>query len=412
VPLGELEVRSVVRTLGNGIRCHLANRGVAPSDNRALINLLASSYHPEAERHDGTDFLSMMTFYEKAGVLGDFMVRNLRPVLAQATASWRKLHDREAGVACTVVFRGGPAREPQAAFSAVRVWEKTWLGQHFGALATADRRATGTLQLACLDFVMPQRDSHYLAFFVRAENAGMNSFHSKFLELTGTPEAVGRVTVTRWLLRGDRSPSAGSPVVLAGQDDLRPSPSLRPIEDGDEVLVSRAAERSLGIMAANALAMMPGTFSLPASARAFAQLGLTRGRKTWVFTEPSGAIGAALLKESASPGVNLTWMLDAWWYLPVEAYRTGDTASVALAAAAVAEAPSEAARPDKLFVVPVGTPAAPLLAAGFERLADLNLYVINRSGFRRYLEYVADRYGELGAKMIKRSAAKVARSAS
>ena len=50
--------------------------------------------------------------------------------------------------------------------------------------------------------------------------------------------------------------------------------------------------------------------------------------------------------------------------------------------------------------------------AGFERLADLNLYVINRSGFRRYLEYVADRYGELGAKMIKRSAAKVARSAS
>jgi hypothetical protein len=105
-------------------------------------------------------------------------------------------------------------------------------------------------------------------------------------------------------------------------------------------------------------------------------------------------------------------MLDAWWYLPVEAYRTADTGSVAVAAAAVAEAPTEVARPDKLFVVPAGTPAAPLLAAGFERLADLNLYVINRSGFRRYHEYIADRYGELGAKMIKRSAAKVARSAS
>ena len=105
-------------------------------------------------------------------------------------------------------------------------------------------------------------------------------------------------------------------------------------------------------------------------------------------------------------------MLDAWWYLPVEAYRTGDAWSVAAAAAAVAAAPTEVARGDKLLVVPEGTPAGPLLAAGFEKLADLNLYVINRSGFRRYHEYIADRYGELGAKMIKRSAARVARSAS
>jgi hypothetical protein len=410
VALGDLEVRSVVRTSGNGIRCHLASRGSTPSDSPALINLLASSYHPEAERHDGADFQSMVTFYEKAGVLGEFMLRNLRPVLPQATLAWRKLHDREASVACTVVFRGGPEREPQAAFSAVRVWEKTWLGQHFGALATADRRATGTLQLACLDFVMPQRDTHYLAFFVRAENAGMNAFHQKFLELTGTAEAVARVTVTRWLLRGDRAPSGEG--ARAEPGDVWPAPTLRPIDDSDEVVVSRAAERSFGAMVANGLSLLPGAFSLPATSRRFARVGLARDRKTWVITGASGAIGAALLKENASPGVNLTWMLDAWWYLPVEAYRTADTGSVAVAAAAVAQAPTEVSRPDKLFVVPAGTPAAPLLAAGFERLADLNLYVINRSGFRRYHEYIADRYGELGAKMIKRSAAKVARSAS
>ena len=77
VPLGDLEVRSVVRTLGKGIRCHLVNRGVAPSDNPALINLLASSHHPEAERHDGRDFSSMIAFYEKAGLLGEFMLREL-----------------------------------------------------------------------------------------------------------------------------------------------------------------------------------------------------------------------------------------------------------------------------------------------------------------------------------------------
>jgi hypothetical protein len=209
------------------------------------------------------------------------------------------------------------------------------------------------------------------------------------------------------MLRGDRRPAG-----TGAEAEAFSAPALRPISDSDEVIVSRAAERSFGVMAANALSLLPGAFSLPATARRFARLGLARGRKTWLITEASGAIDAALLKENASPGVNLTWMLDAWWYLPVEAYRTGDTCGVAVAAAAVAAAPTEVPRGDKLLVVPEGTPVSPLLAAGFEKLTDLNLYVINRSGFRRYHEYISDRYGELGAKMIKRSTGRVAQSAS
>ena len=38
VPLGDLEVRGVGADAGQGIRCHLVNRGVAPSDNPALID--------------------------------------------------------------------------------------------------------------------------------------------------------------------------------------------------------------------------------------------------------------------------------------------------------------------------------------------------------------------------------------
>src|SRR5262249_17927447 len=163
-----------------------------------------------------------------------------------------------------------------------------------------------------------------------------------------------------------------APVGSSAQVGARMAPELRPIEDGDEVVVSRAAERSFGVMTANALSLLPGAFSLPAISRRFARLGLTRDRKTWVIPQAGGAIDAALFKENASPGVNLTWMLDAWWYLPVEAYRTGDTGSIASAAAAIAAAPTEGACTDRLLVVPGGTPAGPLLAAGFERLADLN----------------------------------------
>src|SRR4029079_12250810 len=116
VAIGDLEVRAVEQTAKGAVLCHAANRGLMPAEHPALISLLASSYHPEAERHDGTDFRAMVEFYDRAGLLGDFMIRNLRPVLPQASSVWRKLHDRESSVACTLVFRG-PTKDPQAAFS-------------------------------------------------------------------------------------------------------------------------------------------------------------------------------------------------------------------------------------------------------------------------------------------------------
>jgi hypothetical protein len=403
LPLGDLEVRALTRGASGQMVCHVANRGAGPSAHAGFISLLAELYHPEAERHDGAGFAAMVQLYERAGLLSDFMLRNLRPVIPHATDCWRKLHDARASVACTLLFRGS-SPEPQAAFSAVRVWEKAWLVQHFGALPTADRRAAGTLQFAYVDFVMPQPDTHYMTFFVRAENSRMNAFHERFFELTGTPEAVTRVAMSRWLLRGDRTrPPAPAWV-------SRSPLVFRPMIRTDEIVVARAAERSLGAMAAMAVSMTPGSFTLPETARRFGRLGLHRGRQVSLLCE-GAVVQAALMKESTSPGVNLTWMLDAWWFLPVEAYRTGDHAATALAAEAIARAPSEVPQADKLLMVPDGTPTAPLAEAGFERLSDLHFYVINRSGFRRYHEYIADRYGELGAKMIKRSAARVARSA-
>jgi hypothetical protein len=328
------------------------------------------------------------------------MLRNLRPVLPEATVVWRNLHDRESSVACTLVFRGGPTKEPQAALSGVRVWERTWLSQHFGALGSADRRATGTLQLAYFDFVLPQRDTHYMAFFVRAENARMNSFYEKFLELTGTPEAVSRVTLSLWMLRAGERPIR-EPV---GAD------RVLPLSESDEVVVSRAAERVLGSMTASALSFLPHEFRLPATASRFARLHLERTREAFVVTDGS-SIKASLFKERTSPGVNLTWMLDAWWFLPVESYWTMDEEPVAVAADEIARRPPDHPDADKFLILPVSTPAAPLRNAGFEKLLDAHLYVMNRSGLRRYYEYISDRYGEVGARVTSREA-RLARSVS
>ena len=146
-----------------------------------------------------------------------------------------------------------------------------------------------------------------MAFFVRAENSRMNAFHQKFFELTGTPESVTRVTMSLWTLRSSAAQKA---------PETRPGQVVRPLQGSEELLVSRAAERVFGTMATAALSMVPHEFNLPDTSRRFARLDLERSRVASVITDGS-CIQAALLKEKTSPGVNLTWMLDAWWLVPV-----------------------------------------------------------------------------------------------
>jgi hypothetical protein len=395
--LGDLEVRDIEKSTAGKAQCHVVNRGLGPSQSPGFTNLLASLYHPDAERHDGTDFPMMVKFYERAGLLGEFMLRNLRPVLPAAATTWRKLHDKHSSVACTLLFRGSSA-EPCAAFSGVRVWEKTWLAQHFGALPTADRRATGMLQVAYVDFVMPQPDTHYMAFFVRAGNVGMNAFYERFFDLTGTPESVTRVTLGLWMLR--RAGSDGKSSGPRGYD-------TRPMSAADEIVVSRAAERVLGPMTTTALSFVPKGFDLPETSRRFARLDLERTRAAFVVAKER-RITVALLKERTSPGVNLTWMLDAWWLIPV---GNAEDAAIAAAAAEIIRAPFERPEGDKFLIVPAGAPTAALGRAGFEKVLDAHLYVLNRSGLSRYYDYIRDRYGELGAK-VTRHEARLSRSAS
>jgi hypothetical protein len=393
VDLGELEVRAIERTPDGGARCHTANRGPAPADDPALVVLLATLYHPQVEQHDGSDFRVMVDLYEKAGLLGDFMLRNLRPVLPAAVSSWRKIHDRKSGVACTLVYRRN-SQLPQGAVSAVRVWENTWFAQHFGVLPGVDQRVAGMLQLAHVDFVLPRPDAHYLAFFVRTENSTMNSFYERFFKLTGTPESVSRITVAVWMLRNGVNIAP-----VTGHDQSR---ALRAMRKTDEILVSRAAERMWGAMATSALSLIPRAIGLPNTSRHFSRVALERGRSAFIIDGLHGP-AAALLKERISPGINLTRMLDAWWFLPFHSFAGADTSAVVAAATAIAQAPFDSPEGDKFLIVPSrGASKEVLSNAGFEMQLHAHLYVLSRSGLRRYYEYISDRYGGLNARVARR----------
>jgi hypothetical protein len=393
---GEIEVRAIETERDGTLVCHAANRQPDRFDDWALANVLGGLKHPSLEIHDGSDFGAMIALYRRAGLLADFIERNLESAQPGAADSWHKLHNTDSQVGCTFVYRDGA--QPVGAVSAVRAWERTWLAQHFASPVTGSGDITGALHLAYLDHVLPQTDAHYSAFFIRAENHGMHAFYTKFAALAGSDTMMDRIAVDYWIHGAHPRPYP----LMAGPY------CKRPLFHSDEETVAHAAERTLGRQAARALSFVESQMTLPFTDERFKAAGLRRRRQGFVVTRDDHVV-AAVLGEQTSPGVNLSFMLNAWWLLPVHRRLDEGGRATSLALDIVLRQPAPVPGGDRFLITLPETPAEIVTDAGFEKLGTIYLYVLTRAGLHSYYQYVADRYGEVRAAVTRRQAARLTR---
>lgn len=404
IRLGELDIRALGE--GNGGRggtVHAEYRSDDASDQPDVVALIAQLRHPEVVPHDGEDLPGLLDVYGRAGLLAPFITRNIEPVRDAIADTWRRMHDAKNGLAFSLVYES--AGKPQATATGVHAWDRTWLAQHFGAIATGAGQASGAVHVAYLDHVLPRPEAHYLIFFVKADNAIMNSFQERFLSITGSPEAVSRITLDYWIHDSGADPVAAQPAAPRNGVDVQ----LLPRES--EPLVARAAERLIGTIPARALALVPGGFGLPETEKHFAKVGLTRRRTSYLVTR-NGVPASALFYEHTSPGVNFTWMLNAWWLLPIHPHLDEGGEVTGRAAEAMLREPPVTAAGDRFLITVSGTPGeATLERYGWKKIAPVHLFVLNRSGLHRYMGYISDRYGELGARTARRRAMRAGKGA-
>jgi hypothetical protein len=378
---------ATVRAVEND-RCHLELGGLDPAAEERVLGWLLSRRHPELERHDGTDFRSVRDLYRRAGLLAEYMTRNLDALAPAAAAGWRRLHGERADLAYTFLHRTGETMT--GAITALHAWDHTWFTQHFGTVSTAGGRISGSLASVNVEHILARRDAHYMAFFVGAANAAVNTFHQRFLDLAGTAEALSRTLVELWCAPGE---------VNGGGDTGR----CRSLRGGERQLVGRGAERALGGLAARALSFVPDELTLPATRASFRRAGLERVRTVEVAAGTGNRPAWALLQERSSPGVNLTWMLNAWWLIPLHPHADEDGEGLRAGLNRVLTEPAPTPTGDRFLVVDAAAAPAPALeAAGFVRLLRANLFVLTRAGVHRYQHYLTDRYGEVGIKTALR----------
>jgi hypothetical protein len=270
------------------------------------------------------------------------------------------------------------------------------MAQHFFSIDPKFDRAIGKLQLAQLDHFLPRSDGHYILFFVKEDNKVMNAFLRNFYLATESADAVTIITVELWSRPGDK------PLKSLNRN---PNVALRPLRGDDPMLVSRAAQRCLGELPAAALSMLPGEFSLPRSYRSFAKAELLRDRSCKVAICRRQPV-YAVLEERSSPGLNLTWMLNSNWIIPIHPHLDNDGQVLLSVLQNILEAPAQSPLGDRFVTLPQRINKEPFAFAGFELVAPVNLYVFNRAGLQRLYYYAAGRYGVMNALVKRRNARK------
>lgn len=372
-----------------GLVCRALTQDSRLVDDYELIELLAAIAHPELVVHDGSEFAALHQTYLRAGLFGPHMDRNLAPIYDETAVTWRKLHAGARDMIRTFVY--GPRERPDAAVTVMRAWEAGWVLQHFVDASTERMGATSKLQFAYLDHLMPRPDGRYMIFFVKDDNTIMNAYLRRFFETTGTAEALSCTAVELWIRR-----DASQPVL-----ELDPALCVEPCTPDDELAVHHAAQRAFGAHAAAATSMVPGQLALPDTRARFERAGLLRERDC-ALVKRFGRVAYAVLEERSSPGLNLTWMLNAAWIIPVHPELDADGQALARALQLVVHRPAQSATGERFLNLPPDLNEAELTRQGFAREARLRFYVLNRAGLHRLFHYTAVRCGELEAMVMRR----------
>lgn len=381
IRLGDLEIRSVTESLAHA---RLLSRDPVSSE---LGDLLASLRHPDLEAHDGASFDSQLDLYRACGLVMPFMSDLLDAQRVAARDAWRRAHTSASSLCRT--FARYEQGEAVASVSALQAWEQTWLGQHLAARPGRTGCTPGELLMAFLDFVVLRPDCHQMVFFASASNERMNGIQRRFQELTGTAEAATRIELRGWSL-GSKRGSSRDAATLSRTKGRR----VRVPNRSDRRVIERAVRRDWGGLAARALSLDAEALFLPDLARAYRRMGLKRGREVLVACE-AGLPRWAAVTERGSPGLSIPGLLHATWLLPLHDGGSNEHLLTAL----VQGLDLDEREPRRLVLAARGLPSEPFEMAGLDSLVDVNVYVLNRAGLRRYASYLLESYGERGAEL-------------
>jgi len=337
--------------------------------------------------HDGKSFDTLIGFHRSMNLLEPDMEANLLVSFAEARRNWQAAHARSAGLMRTAIvpWRDGIG----ASLTSVRAYERTWMFQHNAVAPGGVPAGAGQLHGTLMRLAAHRRDGEYIAGIIDANATSMTALASGFFHQSA-PAHSGETRLVLYSAPAEPSPAD-------------PDTSIRRLRGRDETLVEHVGARQLDPVCARALGLRAGEIEMPQTRAAYAKLGIERTRQAFgAFVDDRCA--AILLRETASPGLCLSGLLSAGFFLPVLPGADPDGSKRQALAHHARRACVPGDPPKRFLFLPSGEDDQPLLAAGFTPIGACTFFALHRLGMIDYQRYVADRYGLLQARMRARQA--------
>lgn len=359
-----------------------------PTDDADLMREQLIERGPEPIRfHDGRFFDDLIGFHRSMNLLEPAMEENLIASYAESRRTWQIAHDRANGLMRTAIvpWRGGIG----ASLTSVRAYERTWMFQHNAVARGGVPAGAGQLHGILMRLAAHRPDGEYVAGAIDASATAMHALVTSFFAQSA-PAHHGATRLGLYAAPGT-------------SEVPRMDRSLRRLRGKDELLIEHVGARQLDPVCARALSLRAGEIELPQTRAAYGKLGIERTRQAFGAFADERCV-AVLLRETASPGLCLSGLLSASFFLPVQGAPDPD-GSKRRALAELARATDVPGNPPQRFLfLPLGEDDSPLLAGGWQQIGACTFFALHRFGILDYQRYVADKYGLVQARMRARAA--------
>jgi len=164
--------------------------------------------------------------------------------------------------------------------------------------------------------------------------------------------------------------------------------------DEDREVMENYLQKILHPLQIRSRSLYRDAFHLPETSTRFFSRGLIRERHCLVAREEGGRMAAFALLENASPGINLSGLLNSFslWSLPGVGPSNGPVRR-ALIRAVVERYRSWGAR--TAICLTEDRDLADYLAEGFRKTQEYVCFTSSRSTIKNYYDYVQERFGRL-----------------
>jgi len=401
LPAGPVEIRSVYTVPGpEGAveRCCGVEFLDLPVRTERRISLqILHENNPQIRTLTSEKIDNLWKLFYQSGFIYPSKEAYIRKIKADINETWKKLLSDDTSFYKNIVFREGV--EEMGTASAVQVYENTWMFQHLAATGHPVKLIPKYVMLGLAQFLMENQEIQYLITYFQPDNSFPRRIYSGFLDAYPLEEHL-RFSRYSFLTLELEAPQNGAdraaPRLAGPADEI----SVEHASEEDREVMENYFRKNLHPLLIRSRSLYRDAFHLPETSSLFFARGLLRERHCMVAREEGQGFAAFALLENASPGINLSGLLNTFsvWSLP--GARDAAAARRRLIRAAVDQYRSWGAR--TAICLTEEADLSDYLAEGFRKNKEYVCFSLSRRTIKNYYDYVQERFGRFEQRKLKR----------